>query len=84
MLQCTVTTIGHKSEPITIALLRAMFGGKPCPFLFSEVSESVTDLSNAIMRFKSWDPKLLHPTHSELIGVRCRENPDALWPKRER
>ena len=54
-----------------------MFGGKPCLFLFSEVSKSVTDLSNAIMRCPSWDPKLLRPTHSELLGVPRRENPDA-------
>ena len=54
-----------------------MFGGKPCPFLFSEVSESVTDLSNAIVRCPSWDPKLLRPTHSELLGVPRREDPDA-------
>ena len=71
------TNIGLESEPIAIASLRATFGGKPCPFLFSEVSESVTDLSNAIVRCTSWDPKLLHPTHSELLGVPRRENSDA-------
>ena len=75
-LQCTVTTIGLENEPIALASLRATFGGKPCPFLFSEVSESVTNLSNAIVRCPSWDPKLLRPTHSELLGVPRREDPN--------
>ena len=77
VLQCTVTKIGLESEPITKASLRAMFGGKPCPFLFLEVSKSVIDLSNAIMHCESWDQKLLHLTHSKLIRVPHRENPDA-------
>ena len=69
-LQRTVTTSCLQSEPIVaIPSLRATFGGKPCPFLFSEVSESVTDLSNAIVHCKSRDPTALRPTHSELIRI---------------
>jgi hypothetical protein len=36
--------------------LRLTFGGAPNPNFWSEVSESITDLSNALLQCKSWDP----------------------------
>jgi hypothetical protein len=40
------------------------FGGRPCPSLWSDFSETITDLSNAIANDESWDPdKLCSPSN---------------------
>jgi hypothetical protein len=67
-LQSTLSTTGLSNDPVALASLRVTFGGRPSPSLFSEVSESITDLANALVRCKSWDPGELTPTHSNLIG----------------
>ena len=48
-LQSIVTTTGLSEDPIALASLRVTFGGRPSPSLFSDVSESVTDLANALV-----------------------------------
>ena len=67
-LQSTLSTKGLSDDPVALASLRVTFGGRPSPSLFSEVSESVTDLANALARCESWDPGDLLPNHSNLIG----------------
>jgi hypothetical protein len=39
--------------------LRLPFGGRPCPSLWSDFLETITDLSNAIANDESWDPEKL-------------------------
>jgi hypothetical protein len=63
-----ITTKGLSPDPIALMSLRLTFGAAPCPALFSEFSESTTDLANAISRCDSWDPNLLHSHQSHLIG----------------
>ena len=44
------------------------FGGRPSPFLFSDLSAQVADLANVLTRCKLWDPAELRPKLSSLIG----------------
>ena len=37
-------------------MLRLSFGGKPCPFEWDVISESICDFANAILHDDSWDP----------------------------
>lgn len=48
--------------------LRLTFGGKPNPSKWSDISESVTDVANDLMRCKEWDPSSLHSPHQHLVG----------------
>jgi hypothetical protein len=66
--QSIVTTTGLQDEPVALASLRATFGGAPCPSFWSEISESVTDLANVLVRCPHWDPKSLRPEHRDVIG----------------
>jgi hypothetical protein len=74
-LQSVVTTTGLSPVPIALASLRATFGGSPCPNLFSEISESITDLANALVRCSRWDPTSLSPLHANLVGTPIRSDP---------
>ena len=69
-LQCVVTTTGLDPDqpPIALVALRATFGGKPCPFRWSKLSEPIADLANALARCELWDPSAVRPLHHELIG----------------
>ena len=67
-LRSVITTKGLMEHPVALASLRVTFGGRPSPFSFSELSESVTDLANVLARCPSWDPRELRPTHSTLVG----------------
>ena len=50
---------------ILLLLLRLTFGGTPGPSLFSIISESMTDLVNAILKCPDWDPsKTFSPLES--------------------
>ena len=56
-LQSTLaTSTGLSDDPVALASLRVTFGGHLSPLLFSEVSESITDLANALARCESWNP----------------------------
>ena len=68
-LQSTLSTKGLSDDPVALASLRVTFGGRPSPSLFSEVSESIKSLANALARCESWEPGDLKPNHSHLIGV---------------
>ncbi|WP_317202142.1 hypothetical protein [Janthinobacterium sp.] len=67
-LRSVLTTIGLMENPIALASLRVTFGGRPSPTSFSELSEPVTDLANALARCKNWNPKETRPSHSTLLG----------------
>ena len=47
-LQSVITTQGLTDDPVALASLWVTFGGKPFPFLFSDLSEQVTDLANVL------------------------------------
>ena len=67
-LQSVITTQGLTDDPVALASLRVTFGGRPSPFLFSDLSEQVADLANVLTRCKLWDPAELLPKLSSLIG----------------
>ena len=50
-----------QSEEMDLAFLslRLTFGGAPNPNYWGEISESTTDLANALLRLEDWDPKKL-------------------------
>ena len=68
-LQSVVTTTDlGATEPVAIASLRATFGGAPCPTIFGEIGEPITDLGSAICRCKKWNPSILRPATSSLLN----------------
>ena len=44
---------------ILLMMLRLSFGGKPCPFEWGVISETICDLANAILLSGDWDPSEL-------------------------
>ncbi|GKY93515.1 hypothetical protein MPSEU_000318900 [Mayamaea pseudoterrestris] len=60
LVQAATTTKGITTDS-TLALLalRMTFGGSPCPTIFSDLSETVTDAANHLVRDQSWDPALV-------------------------
>jgi len=52
---------------IALASLRLTFGGKPCPSIFSEISEATCDLANAIARIAPWHIRNDIPTHATVL-----------------
>lgn len=47
--------------------LRMTFGGSPNPSLWGNISESVIDLTNALLRCKEWDPTQLKSPIQHLV-----------------
>ncbi len=59
--------------------LRMTFGGSPNPALWGNISESITDLANALLRCKDWDPKELKSPLQHLVpSHEPSENPEEL------
>jgi hypothetical protein len=56
--------------------LRLTFGGRPYPSLWSDFSETITDLSNAIANDESWDPEKLCSPLQHLIPKTVAEPDD--------
>jgi hypothetical protein len=52
-------------------------GGRACPSLWSNVSETITDLSNALALDTAWDPDTLHSPLQHLIP-RMLSEPDTV------
>ena len=50
--------------------LRLTFGGSPNPSFWGDIAEPVTDLANAIMSSKNWNPKTLHSPLQPLVPER--------------
>jgi hypothetical protein len=55
-------------EPIALVSLRVTFGGRSS-LTFSEISEPIAELANAIARCALWKPGKLRPSHSNLLGA---------------
>jgi hypothetical protein len=49
-LQSCITTKGLGGIDLALVSLRTTFGRSPCPSIFSEISETATDLTNTIIR----------------------------------
>ena len=47
-------------DEFALLSLWATFGGSPCPNEWGNISETTTDLANAIMNHPDWDPDTLH------------------------
>ena len=67
-LQSCITTKGLGGLDLALVSLRTTFGGSPCPSIFSEISETVTDLTNAIIRCSDYDPASFPSHYSHLLG----------------
>lgn len=67
-LQSTTTTKGLLHLTIALICLRMTFGGKPCPALFSELSETLADLCNILARLEGWDPSAFTHRFMSIIG----------------
>ena len=64
--ETAIQSITQVEEYIHISL-RATFGGTPCPYDWSTISESVTDLANLLMSLPDWDPLTIHSLLQHLI-----------------
>jgi len=67
-LQSCITTKGLGGLDLALVYLRTTFGGSPCPSIFSEISKTVTDLTNAIIRCSDYDPASFPSHYSHLLG----------------
>jgi len=67
-LQSCITTKGLGGLDLALVSLRTTVGGSPCPLIFSEISETVTDLTNAIIRCSDNDPASFPSHYSHLLG----------------
>jgi len=67
-LQSCITTKGLGGLNLALVSLRTTFGGSPCPLIFSEISETVTNLTNAIIRCSDYDPASFLSHYSHLLG----------------
>ena len=74
-LQSCITTKGLHSIDLALISLRTTFGGSPCPSIFSEISETVTDVTNAIIRWSDYDPASFPRHYSHLLGL-AKVEPD--------
>ena len=52
---------------IALLMLRLTFGGTPCPYEWSTISELVCDLATAILTDDDWDPNELYSLDQHLI-----------------
>ncbi len=48
-------------------MLWLSFGGKPCPFEWGVISETICDLANAILLSNDWDPGKLFAPNQHLV-----------------
>jgi hypothetical protein len=62
-------------------MLWLSFGGKPCPFEWGVISETICDLSNAILLSKDWDPKELFAPNQHLVPEREHLDNNVLFAK---
>jgi hypothetical protein len=52
------------------------FGGRPCPSIWSDVSETIPDLSSSLAADPTWDPVTLHSPLQHLIPATVSEPDD--------
>jgi hypothetical protein len=61
---------------ILLMMLWLSFGGKPCPFEWGVISETICDLANAILLSNDWDPSELFAPNQHLVPERELLEPD--------
>ena len=71
----TQTCTHLPEKELALMALRLTFGGSPGPTEWGTLSESVTDLTNAILEHPDWDPTSLHSSYAHLIPAR-KDLPD--------
>jgi hypothetical protein len=54
-------------KELILLYLRLTFGGCPCPNKWGALSESISNLANAILLDDSWDPSTLHLPTQNLV-----------------
>ena len=59
------------NDDLALLSLRLTFGGSPCPNEWGVISETICDLSNAILHDDNWDPLTLHSPSQHLVP--CKE-----------
>jgi hypothetical protein len=67
-LHSCILTKGLGGLDLALVSLRTTFGGSLCPLIFSEISETVTNLTNAIIRCSDYDPASFLSHCSHLLG----------------
>ncbi|KAL3767984.1 hypothetical protein ACHAWU_005442 [Discostella pseudostelligera] len=55
------------TEGLALLPLRLTFGGAPCPYEWSIISELICDLATAIISDKDWDPHTLYSPEQHLV-----------------
>ena len=55
------------SEDLAVVALRLTFGGAPGPYEWGVISETICDLSVAMMQIDDWDPEKLVAPNSHLV-----------------
>jgi hypothetical protein len=73
--QSIISTCGLQDDPMGLVALCVTFGGSPGPSVFSELSETVTDLSNALCLDPTWTPG--HPASQFDHLIACPPVPPA-------
>jgi hypothetical protein len=68
------TITQYEKDNLAFLSLRLTFGGSPNPNIWSEVSETATDLSNALLACETWNPKILHSPLQDLIPPPIEDN----------
>jgi hypothetical protein len=61
---------------ILLMMLWLSFGGKPCPFEWGVISETICDLANAILLSDDWDPSELFAPNQHLVPENELLEPD--------
>ena len=68
----TITQIPQSA--LAFIALRLTFGGNPCPNIWDLVSESTTDLTNALLQCEQWDPKMFQSPLQDRIDEDLEED----------
>jgi len=63
-------------DDLILASLRLTFGGSPNPSMWSDVSETMFDTANDLVRNEGWDPEVHASPHQHLIGDKIDCLPD--------
>ena len=59
------STLQLEEEEIALIMLRLTFGGRACPSEWGSASETICDLTNALLNDPTWDPEQLYNPQSD-------------------
>ena len=68
-LQRCIITKGLGGLDLALVYLHTTFDGSPCPSIFSEISKTVTNLTNAIICCSDYNPASFPSHYSHLLGL---------------